>query len=68
MTHERCETCRFWCGIVSGRIHTPGPCHRYPPTVFYNHTVPMAQNQRPILSYNDWCGEWQETSRPHRRA
>jgi len=45
---QRCETCRFWAGRISGRIYTPGACRRYPPAATDLQTSP-----------SNWCGEWQ---------
>ena len=53
-----CETCRWWGGRISGRLYDPGPCRRYPPTVWANLKGPNA-NVRPIMGPNDWCGEHQ---------
>lgn len=64
MTHTqdsapRCETCRWWCGKVSGKVYYPGECRRYPPTIApddkpYNRSYAKVW---PVMSVSDWCGE-----------
>ena len=56
--NERCETCRWWGGRVSGRVYTPGPCHRYPPAVVVRDRFEDLHQVRPTMNPHDRCGEY----------
>lgn len=59
-----CGTCRWWDGRISGRVYDPGPCRRYPPTVFYNTERPAQQKAWPITDIKDFCGEHTPKDKP----
>ena len=55
-----CQTCRWWGGRLSGRVYTPGPCHRYPPTaIVRDNRYEVVQSAWPVTRIDDWCGEHQ---------
>lgn len=54
-----CETCRYWCGKVSGRLYSPGECRRYPPAIAPDDTPYSRLYTKvwPVMSAKEWCGE-----------
>lgn len=52
-TVERCGNCRFWTQLENEPVH--GACRRAPPTV-----LPDGRDRFPILTEDQWCGEWRE--------
>ena len=51
MPQARCETCRFWFGVVGNHKRE---CRRYPPH-------PTAENDYwPYTHKDTWCGEHKE--------
>lgn len=64
MTHERCETCRFWKSWkhIGANGQGRGECRRYPPAVV---SLPLSvgggtDRATPVTGMAYWCGEWQE--------
>lgn len=65
---ERCEHCKYFRPYVEGG---QGLCRRYPPRIEALSkdqwqqsaqdgmpAVPAFHQHRPIVTVNDWCGEW----------
>lgn len=61
---DKCETCRWWGGRVSGRVYDPGPCRRYPPQVVIRDQFQDVHFIQPKMSINDFCGEHTPKDRP----
>lgn len=55
---EQCETCRFFVPHVKDDAESEGDCKRMPPV-----HIPKCGWMRPPMDHNDWCGEWQPTSK-----
>lgn len=62
---DRCETCRWWCGRVSGRVYTPGECRRYPPQIVVRDRSDDLHRVWPTMSIHDFCGEHQTKDAGH---
>lgn len=50
----KCSNCRFY-KEYSGRV---GHCKRYPPTVYACDEENSTNVQSPLVSEDDWCGEF----------
>ena len=69
---QECLNCRFW--HHDGEYHDSedvGACRRYPPKIVTppiisrkdgepTQTPANPRNAWPMLSYVNWCGEWQQ--------
>lgn len=65
---KTCGTCRWWGGRISGRVENPGPCNRYPPTVWPHGQFGIGVerfNVRPTMRAGSFCGEHTPKEPPH---
>lgn len=54
-----CGNCVFWSRCVSHDMENYGYCKRYPPTIT-NSGQGNAECHRPLMMFDDWCGEYKE--------
>lgn len=65
MIRTRCKTCAYWSPQVQSVY---GQCRRFPPTPYRTTEEGelIQQDAWPLLTANEWCGEWRGKAKPEK--